>query len=205
MTAGALRRLVRKRAPDEACELCGARLPDDHRHLLEPVARQVLCACQACSILFDRPGSEVRYRTIPREVRGLAGVSLPDAVWDGLGLPVNMAFIHHSSAAGRAVAYYPSPGGATESLLPLDTWDRLLADNPALAAMLPDVEALLVNRVAGARDYYIAPIDECFRLVGLMRLSWQGISGGTEVWRQVHAFFLELERRAHPVGVAHGS
>jgi hypothetical protein len=32
-----------------------------------------------------------------------------------------------------------------------------------------DVEALLVNRVAEARDYYIVPIDLCFELVGLIR------------------------------------
>ena len=35
--------------------------------------------------------------------------------------------------------------------------------------MQPDVEALLVNRVGGRRLYYLAPIDVCFELVGLMR------------------------------------
>ncbi len=31
-------------------------------------------------------------------------------------------------------------------------------------------------------ESYILPIDECFRLVGLIRLHWKGLSGGTEVW-----------------------
>ena len=35
--------------------------------------------------------------------------------------------------------------------------------------MEPDVEALLINRVGPAREYFLAPIDECYRLVGLIR------------------------------------
>ena len=65
------------------------------------------------------------------------------------------------------MAFYPSPAGATESLLPLSSWQQLVTENPALKRLEPDVEALLVNRVASARDYYIAPIDHCFELVGL--------------------------------------
>ena len=49
-------------------------------------------------------------------------------------------------------AVYPSPAGATESLLPLETWDQIVAENPDLQSMEADVEALLVNRLgAGTR------------------------------------------------------
>ena len=48
-----------------------------------------------------------------------------------------------------------------------------------LAELEPDVEALLVNRMKGERAYYRAPIDECFKLVGLIRMHWRGLSGGT--------------------------
>ena len=41
------------------------------------------------------------------------------------------------------VAFYPSPVGATESLLPLDTWDEITARYPELASIKPDVEAIL--------------------------------------------------------------
>jgi hypothetical protein len=66
--------------------------------------------------------------------------------------------------------------------------------------MEPDVEALLANRVGAARgvtaQYYVVPIDECYKLVGLIRLHWHGLSGGTEVWREVATFFSSLKARA---------
>ncbi len=46
-------------------------------------------------------------------------------------------------------AYYPSPMGATESLLRLEAWKELEAANPVLATLEPDVEALLVDRRSG--------------------------------------------------------
>jgi hypothetical protein len=70
--------------------------------------------------------------------------------------------------------------------------------------MEPDVEALLANRVGATRgvaaEYYIVPIDECFKLVGLIRLHWRGLSGGTEVWREVGKFFASLKERAETSG-----
>ena len=71
-----------------------------------------------------------------------------------------------------------------------------MADNPLLATLEPDVEALLINRVSGARDHYIAPIDRCFELVGLIRISWRGLSGGQEVWERIDNFFAELRGAA---------
>ena len=49
---------------------------------------------------------------------------------------------------------------------------------PGAGNMEDDVEALLVNRIGHARgfsnpEYYLAPIDECFKLVGLIRSRWQ--------------------------------
>ena len=60
------------------------------------------------------------------------------------------------------------------------------------------MEALLVNRVAPVRDYYIALIDQCFELVGLIRAHWRGFSGGEEVWRKINGFFARLRERAGP-------
>jgi hypothetical protein len=63
------------------------------------------------------------------------------------------------------------------------------------------VEALLVNRVGHTRgfsapEYYVLPIDECYKLVGLIRGNWRGLSGGTEVWQKIGQFFDSLKRRA---------
>ena len=37
-----------------------------------------------------------------------------------------MAFFFFNSSLGRMAAFYPSPAGATESLLPLATWEEIL-------------------------------------------------------------------------------
>ena len=87
---------------------------------------------------------------------------------------------------------YPSPAGATESLLPLANWETLTAANPALNEMVTDVEALLANRLKDLGEYYIVPIDLCFELVGLIRLHWRGLSGGEKVWGEIEAFFAQL-------------
>jgi hypothetical protein len=57
------------------------------------------------------------------------------------------------------------------------------------------VEALLVRRLGAARDYYRLSIDECFRLVGLVRMHWRGISGGAEVWKEIDQYFARLRER----------
>jgi hypothetical protein len=62
--------------------------------------------------------------------------------------------------------------------------------------MEPDVETFLVNRVGTKAECYIAPIDECYRLVGLIRMHWRGLSGGAEVWNEIHNFFTDLKARS---------
>ena len=70
--------------------------------------------------------------------------------------------------------------------------------NPVLTELEPDVEALLVNRTNGAREYYRAPIDRCYALAGLIRTHWRGLSGGSEVWDAVSMqYFAELRERGH--------
>jgi hypothetical protein len=187
-------------APDlERCELCGAPIAPEHRHLLDLETRELMCACQACKILFDRGAAGgSHYRLVPERRLRLEDLALDDALWDGLRVPVDMAFFFHSSQAGRVLAFYPSPMGPTESQLTLSAWEELVARNPVLATMAPDVEALLVDRVGGARRHWLVGVDECYALVGLIRTRWRGLSGGTEVWGAITDFFAELDRRAKP-------
>lgn len=187
----------------EHCELCSAGLHHDHPHLVELATRQILCACDACAMLFD--GMEKsKYKRVPRTSQYMPNFEMTDGQWESLMIPINMAFLFRSSLENRMVALYPSPAGAVESLLPLDAWDEIAQNNPTLHHLKPDIEALLVNRVGhahGTRDaeYYVAPIDECYKLVGLIRTNWKGLSGGAEVWTEVGRFFGELRSKSEVV------
>jgi len=102
-------------------------------------------------------------------------------------------------------AAYPGPMGATESLLGLEAWDDLVRDNPVLASLEPDVEALLVRRTGGATassdvaEHWIVPIDACYRLVAVLRRHWKGLGGGSEVRRAIDGFFDDLRTRSRSV------
>ena len=195
-----LRRFARPRPPEERCELCSAGLAAEHAHLVEPGSRRLLCACDACALLLGGQAGG-KFRRVPRDVRRLADFRLSDVEWQGLQLPIQLAFFLHSSPAGRVVAFYPSPGGATEAAVEPGAWEELAGQNPVLRTFEPDVEALLVNRVGQAREYYRVGIDDCYKLVGLLRTHWRGLSGGTAVWEEVGRFFAGL--RARSGGAAH--
>ena len=187
-------------AAQEYCDLCGEPIPPEHRHLLEVSTREIMCACRPCSILFDsEAASEGRYRLVPDRHLFLEDFEMSDVQWERLRIPVDMAFFFYSTPAERVTAFYPSPMGPTESLLKLSTWEELEKYNPVLEGMERDVEALLVNRVRGAREHFLVPIDECYSLVGLIRMRWRGLSGGTEVWEKIVGFFEELRERSKTV------
>jgi hypothetical protein len=196
----AVRQFTRRRAIAERCEMCSRELAPEHEHLVEPANRRLICSCEACAILFQGQ-SGTKFKRVPRGVQFLQDFQLTDAQWDGLMVPIEMAFFFKSSPHEKVIALYPSPAGPTESLLPLDTWDDIAQSNPVLAGMEADTTALLVNRVGRARgsspaEYYLVPIDECYKLVGIIRTHWRGLSGGTEVWRELSAFFSSLKKRA---------
>ena len=197
-----LRRLAQRTArpgaaEQEHCELCGAPVPHDHRHLVDLETRQLLCACRACSMLFDRrTAGGGHYRLVPDRRLRLDGFELSDLTWERLRIPVDMAFFFGSAAAERVMAFYPGPMGATESRLELATWQEIEQANPILATMEPDLEALLVNRAKGARRQWLVPVEDCYRLVAVIRTRWRGFTGGKEVWLEIDRFFEDLDRRA---------
>jgi len=201
---GVLRQFTKTRSSSsravEFCEICIAGLGHDHPHLVELASRKILCACDACALLFD--GMErSRYKRVSRCTQYLVDFEMSDMQWESLLIPINMVFMFRSSLEGRVIALYPSPAGAVEAILPLEEWGEIVEQNPGLRRMQTDVEALLVNRVGHARgtgraEYYIAPIDECYKLVGLIRANWKGLSGGTEVWSEIGRFFAELKAKS---------
>lgn len=190
-----IRRFVGTRSAREHCSLCHVELADEHPHLVETATRRLACACDACALLFDGPNA-VRFRRIPRRVQALPDLRLSDTAWDALQLPINLAFFVQSTPAGCVVALYPSPAGAAESLVASQAWDALADENPVLREFEPDVEGLLVNRLGDAREYYRVGIDACYKLVGVIRTHWRGLSGGAVVWGHVAGFFDTLRERA---------
>ena len=55
-----------------------------------------------------------------------------------------------------------------------------------------------MNRTRGERRYFIAPIDQCYRLTGVIRKEWRGFSGGETVWQEVDRFFESLQSAPVP-------
>jgi hypothetical protein len=191
--------------PDvEHCDLCSQRIPAHHAHLIEAAKHRLLCVCQGCdTLLGDR--EDRKFIRVPRETRTLRDFRLSDAEWDALGIPIGLAFFFYSTPDQRILAFYPGPAGPTESLLTLDAWSGLVARNPVLTEIQPDVEALLVNRIKDAKEYYAAPIDRCYALVGLIRTHWKGVSGGDAAWRAISEFFATLREPANgPGALRHG-
>jgi hypothetical protein len=168
--------------------------------LVEPAKRRLLCVCRACAALLGNRDDN-RYREVPEAVRQLENFCMTDSDWEAFGIPIGLAFFVHSTPDKRIVAFYPGPAGPTESLLDLQAWARLVASNPLLAELEPDSEALLVNRVRNAREYFQAPIDRCYALVGLIRTKWRGLSGGDEAWTAIDGFFAGLRGQRASTGV----
>lgn len=194
-TSSFLKQFARRRSVAERCELCSTELSPVHQHLLDPKNRQILCSCDGCAVLFCGQ-ARAHYLRVPRRIRALTDFQMADPQWEGLMIPINLAFFYFDRTANKMMAMYPSPAGAIESLLSLESWNEIAADHSELRTMEADVETFLVNRVGSAAQYYIVPIDECFRLIGLIRMHWRGLSGGAEVWKEISQFFEDLKSRS---------
>jgi Family of unknown function (DUF5947) len=193
-----LRRFSKAMVEEERCELCAKVLGPSHRHLLEMSTRRIACSCEACALRFQLV-VDGRFKLIPRSARQLPDFQLSETTWNNLALPINLAFLLCNSQSRKMIALYPSSAGVTESLLSLSAWEILVSDNPVLADLEADIQALLINKVEEAGEYYLAPIDTCYGLAGLIRLHWKGLSGGEEVWCQIREFFNRLKAESEPV------
>jgi hypothetical protein len=188
-----------KPQPGERCELCGETISEEHNHLVDLQARTLMCACRGCYLLFTPEGAGGHhFKAVPDRYLAFTDVHLTPSQWDALQIPVSVAFFFVNSTIDRVAAFYPSPAGATESLLSLDVWDDLVGANPELATLLPDVEAILVRTDRGTKEVevYLVPIDACYELVGHLRRLWQGFDGGTEAHEALELFFFGVRDRA---------
>jgi len=184
---------------EERCELCAEPISKDHSHLVDLEARSLLCACRGCYLLFTSDGAGgVHYRAVPDRYLAFPDFQLSSGQWDSLQIPVGIAFFFVNSSLGRVAAFYPGPAGATESELSLDTWEQVLAANPTLTTLQPDVEAFLVRAEPnhGGVECFLVPIDACYELVGRLRRSWHGFDGGREAHDELDEFFAGMRARA---------
>lgn len=186
----------------ERCELCGEPVPDEHGHLVDLHQRALACACRGCYLLFTEPGAGGRYQIVPERFLSLPGFALSPAQWDALQVPVDVAFFFINSELDRVAAFYPSPAGATESLLALDAWAEIAAAHPALSTLAPDTEAFLVRgagrRAGGRTEGFVVPIAACYELVGHLRRHWSGFDGGSEAHAAIAEFFDRIRAKAKP-------
>jgi hypothetical protein len=180
-------------ADTEACDLCGVGIAEDHRHLLHLGERRIVCACEACWAMRSGEGD---YRPTGNRTVWLTGLEVPDDLWAGFQIPIGLAFFMESTVTGCIVAMYPSPGGATESELHFESWNRMRSLNPLLETLEPDIEGLIANRMCDPPAYVIAPIDRCYELTGTIKAAWEGISGGPGVQAAVDDFFGDLRAKA---------
>jgi len=178
---------------EELCDLCGTTVPSDHRHMLNLYERQIVCVCESC---WGLRSGDASFRPNGTRTLWLENFELPEDIWAQFRIPIGLAFFMHSSVTDCVVAMYPSPAGATESELHFETWGRLVDVNPLLRNLEPDAEGLIVNRTGEPHQFAIAPIDRCYMLVGLIKASWEGISGGVAVERAIEGYFDELRKAA---------
>ena len=182
--------------PDETCEMCGVGIAARHGHVADTHDHRLLCVCRPCHLLFAPDGAGgARFRGVGDTVRALDDLVLDEADWDGLQIPVDLAFFFRHSDEDAFHAFYPGPGGATESTLDLTSWTAVLDANPEIAAMMPDVEAVLLRHLNPGFSAHVTPIDVCYELVGIVREHWEGLHGGDDVWQRIATFFEELDRR----------
>jgi hypothetical protein len=202
-------------APVERCELCGNPCGPEgtvavpgHGHVTDLEHRSIRCACRPCYLLFTQRGAAGgRYHAVPERFVHVPEPDLSQAQWDTLQIPVRIAFLFRNSeiregdARGEDwVAFYPSPAGATQSLLALDSWREIVAANPVFDTAEPDVEAVLVQRGGdgGERGFeaFVVPVTACYELVARVRMHWQGFDGGADAHAQIAEFFAALRERS---------
>lgn len=195
----------------ERCELCGNACGPEgtvarpgHGHVADLEGRSIRCVCRPCWLLFTRRGAAGgRYQTVPDRFVHVPEPQLTAVQWDALQIPVRIAFLFQHSAADDGdplewAAFYPSPAGATQSLLALDSWAEVVAENPVFGEAEPDVEAVLVQRPEQDAGFeaFVVPITACYELVARVRMSWKGFDGGDVAREEIAGFFTALRERA---------
>ncbi len=193
-----LRRIASRRpvAADERCDLCGEQVADRHSHVVDIRTRSLMCTCRACHVLFTHDDVQLKYRSVPRRFLAFPDADISLGQWQGLAIPVDIAFLFYDSSLSRVVSLSPGQDGATESELPRDAWEDLVAANRGLETVRDDVEAVLLHKQGGGVSCFLVPVDFCYELTDHLRQLWRGPDGGDEARLRLEQFFCDVIARA---------
>ena len=192
-----LRAFTSPRLLADRCEFCTAPISRNHEHVLHPKSSLLRCACPACAEFFARLSAD-RPRRLETFARRLPKFELDKVTWHRLGVPIGLAYFSLRGASPEVVASFPGRSGVVQAAVPSALWRVLGETHAVLAALSPEVEALLVRRTSERRDYFHVSIDHCFRLTDLLR-SNQAKSTGPEN-ELLDDFFAELDQASMQPG-----
>ena len=65
----------------ERCEMCAEPIADEHQHVVNVAARQLMCTCRGCYLLFTDPHAKLRYRAVPDRYLTFSDFTLDRRAW----------------------------------------------------------------------------------------------------------------------------
>ena len=138
----------------ERCELCSLEICAPTIRTVRSDGPQAGVLVRCLRVVVQRtqlmPGSS----GCRDEIRLLSEFHMTDAQWDGLMVPINMAFFFRSSPEQGWWRHVPQSGGRHGVAAFAGGVERNCATRiPNSKKMEPDVEALLVNRIGHARGF----------------------------------------------------
>jgi len=68
----------------ERCEMCAEPIADEHQHVVNVAARQLMCTCRGCYLLFSDTHAKLRYRAVPDRYLTLSDFTLDRRAWEAL-------------------------------------------------------------------------------------------------------------------------
>jgi hypothetical protein len=176
---------------EEKCDFCGKSV-SKHRNMIKVSEMRFMRACEMCSFIQSVRGD---YKLIPTQIKFLKDFYISEELRMEFIIPVNIAFFVFNSSRNSIVASYPAPSGAIELNLKMETWKKLETINSTIKDLKSDIEALLVNRLEMPVQYYIAPINLCYKLVEIIKTTQKGVFGGKQTEYAIQNFFRELKNK----------
>ena len=174
--------------PSGTCELCPIGIGEDHRHLLHLVERRIVCVCETC---WSTRSGDPEFRPPGSRTLVLDDFDMTDEVWQSFGIPIGLTFLcARVSAAGsspstRARRVRPSPSSTSAP------GTRCARPTRSSTASSPTPRPSW-STARARRVYAIVPVDQAYKLVGLVKERWEGISGGRGVQEAVAEYFEAL-------------
>ena len=184
----------------EVCELCAEPISDEHGHLVDLQARNLMCACRGCYLLFVSEGAGgAHFRSVPDRYLAFTDFALSPEQWDNLQIPVSVAFFFLNSSLGQSGGLLPGAGRRHRVRAPARHLGRGHRGQPPTRERCSPTSRRSWSAARpeqGGAECYIVPIDACYELVGHLRTLWRGFDGGKEANAKLDAFFDDVRARA---------